>query len=103
MDSILIFFIRPQRNKCKEDFTGQAGFTGLIGFFELGIFREKIANSIRLAAEPYPDILSCLLAMFILAEGETNFLLIRVYLPAFAVSLSTVPLADDSFQKEKDR
>jgi hypothetical protein len=23
----------PQRNKCKKDFTGQAGFTGLMGFF----------------------------------------------------------------------
>ena len=26
---IRLYFFRPQRNKCKKDFTGQAGFTGL--------------------------------------------------------------------------
>ena len=30
---IRFYFYRPGRNKCKKDFIGQAGFTGVTGFF----------------------------------------------------------------------
>jgi hypothetical protein len=49
-------FSRPQRNKCKKDFTGQAGFTGLTapvkyGSAEIGSDPEQyliVSNNLTL-------------------------------------------------------